>query len=119
MTGLILFIISTMPSYISFVRKRYISVCAGAKYKQSVRYDDELVQNIKLALYDIRISQPMSMERQGLNTYLIQLRNTLNNRYNLYTNMLKKNYDGSTSMYDYCQRRAEEFSELLHQLPPV
>jgi len=37
----------------------------------------------------------------------------------LYINMLKKNYDGSTSMYDYCQRRAEEFSELLYQLPPV
>ena len=119
MTGLILFIISTMPSYISFVRKRYISVCAGAIYKQSVRYDDELVQNIKLALYDIRISQPISMERQGLYAYLIQLRNRLNNRYNLYTNMLKKNHDGGASMYEYCQRRAEEFSEILYRIQDV
>ena len=119
MTGLILFILGAMPSYISFVRNRYISVCADAKYKQSVRYDDELIQNINLALYDIRISQPISMERQGLYAYLIQLRNRLNNRYNLYTNMLKKNHDGSTSMYDYCQRRAEEFSEILYRIQDV
>lgn len=119
MTGLILFILGTMPSYISFVRNRYISVCAGAKYKQSVRYDDELIQNINLALYDIRISQPISMERQGLYAYLIQLRNTLNNRYNLYTNMLKKNHDGSAAMYQYCQRRAEEFSEILYRIQDV
>jgi len=119
MTGLILFILGTMPSYISFVRNRYISVCADAKYKQSVRYDDELIQNINLALYDIRISQPISMERQGLYAYLIQLRNRLNNRYNLYTNMLKKNHDGGASMYEYCQRRAEEFSEILYRIQDV
>jgi len=119
MIGPTLFLIGMMPSYIPFVRNHYISVCLNIEYKKSMRYDDELVQNVNLALYDLQYGQSRSMEQQALYRHIVKLRTALENRHKVYSNLLQRVFDGHTGPYHYYERRVDEFQKLLFKISPV
>jgi hypothetical protein len=119
MIGPTLFILGMMPSYIPFIRNYYISVCLNIEYEQSTRYDDELVQNVNLTLYDIQHSQSRSMEKQALSRYIVKLRSALENRHKLYSNILHRISNGRTGAHYYYESRLDEFRDLLSKFSIV
>jgi|UniRef100_A0A6C0IMZ1 hypothetical protein len=113
MIGPTLFIAGMMPSCLAIVRNYCRSVYIHAEYKPSIRYDDELIQNANLALYDLHIALSRSMEDQSLSIHIDKLRTALKNRHKLYSHILQKIPDEHRGIYHYYETRADEFYDVL------
>lgn len=115
--GLILFVVTCVPCYLSSVHNRiYMRPPTVPNTKISKRYDDELVSNFTTAMYDVSLARDMSMEKKALCMHLTKLRNSIESRYNLYKRLVTKP-DNSPYMRKYYRNRIDEFHIMLQILP--
>jgi len=116
-TGLILFTLSCIPTYLGSLH--YYRHKHGASHihiKTSKRYDDELLYHTTTAMYDTVAARECSMERKAFFIQLKKLRQSVETRCNYYEIMINK-AGCNRELSEYYSKRIDEFRNILLQMP--
>lgn len=115
--GIILFVVTCVPTYLSCLHNRiYMRPPSDPNTKISMKYDDELLSNFTTAMYDVSLARQMSMERKALCMYLNKIRKSIEIRYNLYKSLVTRP-DNSRYMNRYYKDRIDDFHSTLQMIP--
>lgn len=111
--GIILFVATCVPTYLSSLHNRiYMRPPTDSNTKISMRYDDELLSNFTTAMYDVSLARDMSMEKKALCMHLTKLRKSIEIRYNLYKSLITKP-SNTPYMRKYYKKRIDDFYSTL------